>query len=83
MDGIVDDQHVAAARQLRRLVSDYEANRDLVLMGAYQPGADPEIDRAMTMHRAAAAFLAQPADEAATLPDSVTALKALLADAAG
>lgn len=80
MDQVASDLHVARARELRRLVADYEANRDLVLMGAYQPGADPTVDRAMAMHPALAAFLAQPAAEVATLPDSVAALDTVLAN---
>lgn len=80
MSGITDAPHQALARTFRALVADYEANRDLVLMGAYRPGADPQVDRAMAMHPALASFLSQGAEEPICLADSVAELKAVLSD---
>ena len=50
MTDIVGHAHVTAARVLRRHLATYEENRDLVLMGAYRPGADPAIDTAIGMN---------------------------------
>ena len=82
MTDIADPAHVASARQFRALVADYEANRDLVLMGAYREGADKEVDRAMTMHPALRQFLMQSAEDNVPLPDSIAELRRLLGDAA-
>ena len=59
MTDIVDDDHADAARRFRRLWSIYEDNRDLVLMGAYTPGNDPDVDAAMAHRDAMCAFLGQ------------------------
>ena len=69
------------ARQFRALTASYEANRDLVLMGAYRAGADPQLDRAIAMHGALSDFLRQEARSTVGLNASVAALTALLGDA--
>lgn len=83
MAGIIGEEHGELARRFRELAADYEANRDLVLMGAYRPGADPRVDRAMAMHDALAAFVRQRAGEHCGMADSVAALAAVLGNDAG
>ncbi|MGY6707033.1 MAG: flagellar protein export ATPase FliI [Rhizobiaceae bacterium] len=41
-----DDQRVLVSK-LRAMISRYEDTRDIRLLGAYQPGADPELDMAV------------------------------------
>ena len=81
MDDVVSPAHAALARQFRALTASYEANRDLVLMGAYRAGADPQLDRAIAMHGALSDFLRQEARSTVGLNASVSALTALLGDA--
>ena len=81
MDDVVSPGHAALARQFRALTASYEANRDLVLMGAYRAGADPQLDRAIAMHGALSDFLRQEARSTVGLDASVAALTALLGDA--
>jgi flagellum-specific ATP synthase len=38
-----------AVSELRKLVARYEDSRDLRAIGGYQPGADPELDKAVTL----------------------------------
>lgn len=78
MNDIVGAGHAALARQFRALVASYEANRDLVLMGAYRLGTDPQLDRAIAMHDRLTAFLAQPQAEIVPLSTGVAQLAALL-----
>lgn len=78
MNDIVDPLHQIDARAFRALIANYEANRDLVLMGAYRSGADPQLDRAITMHSALSAFLSQPQREIVPLDCSVAELADLL-----
>ena len=80
MNGVTDPAHQALAREFRTLVANYQANRDLVLMGAYREGADPGIDRAIAMHGALREFLMQPADDLASLAESISALRLVLSD---
>ena len=82
MDQIVSPEHAALAREFRGLVATYEANRDLVLMGAYRPGADPLLDRAIAMHGALSTFLAQRAHDVVPLSASTAELAGLLGHAA-
>ncbi len=79
MNDITAPAHQALAREFRALVATYEANRDLVLMGAYRAGADPQLDRAIAMHEALSGFMAQPQHEIVSLGHSIAALEALLA----
>jgi flagellum-specific ATP synthase len=78
MNDIVAPDHQVLARQFRALIASYEANRDLVLMGAYRAGADPQLDRAIAMHDALVQFLGQSQREVVPLDDSIAALTMLL-----
>ena len=78
MNDIVPLAHQHLARSFRALTAAYEANRDLVLMGAYRAGADPHLDRAIAMHELLTAFLCQPGGEIIDLDDSAAQLAALL-----
>jgi len=78
MNDIVPAEHQQLARTFRALVASYEENRDLVLMGAYRAGADPQLDRAIAMHPALSAFLCQVAGEVIDLASGTAQLKALL-----
>ncbi len=78
MNDIVSDEHQHRARHFRALVATYEANRDLVLMGAYRAGADLQLDRAIAMHEALSGFLAQDARVCVSMADSAAQLAALI-----
>jgi flagellum-specific ATP synthase len=75
MDHVTSPEHQALAREFRSLASLYQANRDLVLMGAYREGADPEVDRAIAMHGIMRTFLMQRSDEHFALDECVAALR--------
>jgi flagellum-specific ATP synthase len=78
MNDIVPAQHQHLAREFRALIANYEANRDLVLMGAYRAGADPRLDRAIAMHERLVEFLCQGQRDVVRLPQSTAQLAALL-----
>jgi flagellum-specific ATP synthase len=52
-----------AARDMRRLVSRYEDTKDIRTLGGYQPGSDPELDRAVAFVPKLYAALHQPSHE--------------------
>lgn len=60
MNHIVDNDHIQAATKIRSLLSAYEKNRDLILLGAYKPGSDPEVDLAIKKLSKINNFLQQP-----------------------
>ena len=78
MGDITKSAHRVAASRFRRAHLLVEENRDLVLMGAYSPGADPELDRAMNARAAMDAFRAQGASERADFADSIAALEGVV-----
>ncbi len=43
----LDKRHLQAAGELRRVLAAYKKNEDLILLGAYTPGSDPETDYAI------------------------------------
>ena len=54
---------LTAAARFRRLSGLIDDNRDLVLMGAYVPGSDAELDLALALAPALEAFRTQPRGE--------------------
>ena len=78
MNAITSPEHQQLARTFRALVASHEANRDLVLMGAYRAGADPVLDHAIAMHQALTEFLCQAAEQVVPLDASVAALAKVL-----
>lgn len=79
MPDIVESEHLNMARELRRLYSTYQQNKDLISVGAYRAGSDPRIDRAIAKQPAVMEFLQQDMDEAVDLSRSLNELAQLLA----
>ncbi|MGF1510420.1 MAG: FliI/YscN family ATPase [Myxococcota bacterium] len=69
MRRLVSEEHAAAAAQLRKITTDWRDAEELVRLGAYVSGSDPDIDRAIQKHPEVLRFLRQssheltPADE--------------------
>ncbi len=80
MTDIAAAPHLHAARVLRRHLATYEENRDLVLMGAYRSGSDPEIDAAIAYHPAVMEYVRQDADAVVSLEDAVAELTGVFGD---
>lgn len=78
MNGITEETHRTHAQLFRKLYSTYTQNRDLINVGAYQPGADPVIDRAIQYHPLLMNFLQQSMDSAVELPQSLAELAQVL-----
>ena len=70
MSAVADPEHRRAAGRLRELLAAYERQRDLILLGAYQRGADPVTDEAVARMDAITAFLRQRTDEAAPFEET-------------
>lgn len=78
MNDVASQEHKRSAGALRALCASYEANHDLVLMGAYRAGSDPELDKAIGMHSAISKFLGQDTSESVSLAESIAELHELL-----
>lgn len=79
MPDIVTAEHLQMARDLRRLYSTYQQNKDLISVGAYRSGSDPRIDKAIAKNPAIMDFLQQSMDEAVDMSRSLDELAQLLA----
>ena len=80
MPAVAGDQQREQAAQVRKLMAAYARSEDLVRIGAYKPGADPELDRALRARGPVRAFLTQEASERAPLTDSLRRLASLAAE---
>ncbi|RYY63516.1 MAG: flagellum-specific ATP synthase FliI, partial [Comamonadaceae bacterium] len=81
MHNVTDQRQLQLARALKALYARYQRNRDLLAVGAYVPGADPQTDLAIRLWPQVSAFLQQDMREGAALAPSVQALNALMAQA--
>jgi flagellum-specific ATP synthase len=78
MSRVASRQHRAAAQAFREIYSCYQRQRDLITVGAYRPGNDPALDRAVRLWPRIEAFLRQPTDAAVSLEASIAQLEALV-----
>ena len=62
----------------RQSLSAYANMEELIRIGAYRAGADPQVDRAIALNPALEAFLGQDKDEATSLDDSFNILAHIL-----
>lgn len=77
MPQVIDDRHRRAAERARRLLAVYRDNRDLVAIGAYKPGIDPDLDAAVSAHRRIESFLRQELDQPSSWDETIEALCAI------
>jgi flagellum-specific ATP synthase len=75
---VTDTAQRAAATELRRLLAAYRDARDLVEIGAYVPGSNPTVDRALALHDHIDAFLQQDLHALVAAPDAWQQLMTLL-----
>ena len=74
MPKVVSKEHLLSARRLKQLYSRYMRGRDLVSMGAYIAGTDPELDAALQAWPRIQAFLQQDAEVAIPIDQTETLL---------
>ncbi len=78
MINLISDKHKALAAEARKLLSTYESMEDLINIGAYVPGSQPDIDRSIQRRPELLKFLRQEPEENYTLADTLTALEKTL-----
>jgi flagellar protein export ATPase FliI len=77
MDEIVDEEHKDAARKVREVIANYEKERDLILIGAYEEGSDPKVDYAIEKIEEVNNFLKQGVEDSPSFEEAVEGLKAI------
>lgn len=77
MHNIVDESHLQAARHVKANFSKVQRNRDLITVGAYSPGADPSLDKALQLYPQIESLLQQSMSESASYQEALEGLKSL------
>ena len=75
---IVDNENLSYANRFRRLWTLYQQNQDLIQVGAYSPGSNSDIDRAIELRKEMEEFLRQSMDEPSVVDESFQRLASCL-----
>ncbi len=77
MPAVVSQPHLLQVREVRRLMAAYASSEDLIRIGAYQKGSDPELDRAIALRPQWNQILQQTPRESEPLHQAIARLMAL------
>jgi flagellum-specific ATP synthase len=70
MSDIVDPELLKCAADVRDVLASYQEVEDLITIGAYKPGQNPRVDRAVALHDKVEEFLKQSSEEGHSLNES-------------
>lgn len=73
-DQVCDDRHIAARRAILRLIAAHAEADELIQIGAYAHGSDPDCDVAIALKPDIDRFLQQGVDDRVEYPESCRAL---------
>jgi flagellum-specific ATP synthase len=79
MVDVTSDQHIAQANTIKEMLATYNEAEDLINIGAYVKGSNPDIDKAVAMISDIRAFQRQGMFEKVTLAGSQQQLQQLVA----
>jgi flagellar biosynthesis/type III secretory pathway ATPase len=80
MSAVTGKEHREAASRMRKVLATYEKQKDLILLGAYQSGTDPQVDYAIGKIDGIMSFLRQATDEKTTARETVEQLVKVFQD---
>jgi len=78
MSDIVDKKDLENAKKLRRLISKYQENKDLIMMGGYAQGQDSDLDMAITAWPSILEFLKQDYNESVSFTEAQKSISELV-----
>lgn len=78
MNSIVTKEHKALAGKLKQVLATYSEAEDLINIGAYKNGSDPDIDYAIRKNKEVNEFLCQDTEEKFAFDEEVELLKRCL-----
>ena len=79
MSAVATKEHKKLASKLKSTLATYTEAEDLINIGAYKSGSNPEIDEAIQKNAAITTFLRQATDEKFTFEETVEQLKSIFA----
>ena len=74
MNEIVDNNHIEASIKFRQLVTTYNENKDLLMMGGYTKGQDQTLDQAISLWPKITEFIKQKENKKESFSSSSTEL---------
>jgi len=74
MRDIVSEDHLKAAENVKKLLTDYKEAEDLINIGAYQKGTNPNVDKAITYYPMIEEFTKQNINEPSDYKTSIDLL---------
>ena len=78
MSDIVDPEVLRMASEMREILASYQEVEDLITIGAYKPGQNPRVDRAVQKHEHVLKFLKQSADKPCSIEDCWRSMKEIV-----
>ena len=82
MSGIAAKDHKMAAGKLKNVLATYNEAEDLINIGAYKPGSNPDIDFAISKIQSVNEFLMQDVDSKYQFEDEVAMLSGIFDEVA-
>lgn len=83
MTSLIEPSQFDTVRRFKQALSRYQRNRDLISVGAYAAGHDPQLDQAIALYPRIEAFLQQPMHERCGYGESIARMTALFEHAEG
>jgi flagellum-specific ATP synthase len=83
MPGCVPEDVRPVLQRARELMSVFADMEELIRLGAYRKGSDPNVDRAIAINPALEAFLSQQREEKTTIAEGYDLLRAIVEQADG
>jgi len=80
MPEIIEQDHFDAFGTMKNMIAVYREAEDLINIGAYKHGANPEIDRAVRLHPPIQSFLKQGMKESYTFDETLEMMQEILAE---
>ena len=77
MPSVISPEHKSAAVLVRRMLATYARSEDLIRIGAYKPGTDPDLDRAIRSRTSIRAYLEQNSGDRVSFSDGYDRLMTL------
>lgn len=78
MPEVVSKEHLQLSRKMRNLMATYDNYSDMIGIGAYKSGNNPEVDQAIQYHNPIDRYLTQDVEEHFDLEQSVQMMKQTL-----
>ncbi len=75
MNEVVNDEHKEYANEIRKNIAAYSEAEDLITVGAYATGSNPDIDKAISLNKDIYNFLTQKTSENIEFDETISLMK--------